>query len=159
MHRGNWDVMHKLIGKALLFASLLLSLAPSAWGGELAGLWQEFDDRTGKVEALVRIDKLPDGSYEGRIVKLMADVVGDTGKVCGNCSGALHNQPWLGMRILYGMKRKDGQTFEGGEIVDPDEGKVYRCRMKLSEDGSTLEVTGFIGISWFGQSETWKRAE
>lgn len=144
---------------SIIALSALLSLALPAWAGELSGVWQEFDDKTGKVEALIRIDKLPDGSYEGKIVKLMAEVVGDTAKVCSNCSGSLHNQPWLGMRILSGMKRKDEQTFEGGEIVDPDEGKVYRCRMKLSEDGKTLEVTGYIGISWLGQTETWKRAD
>ncbi|HEY5995137.1 MAG TPA: DUF2147 domain-containing protein [Gallionellaceae bacterium] len=138
---------------------LLFALCAPAEAGELAGTWQEYDDQTGKVEALIRIEKLPDGTYEGKIVKLMAEVVGENHKVCSGCKGTLHNQPLLGMRILYGMKRKDSLTFEGGEIIDPDDGKVYRCRMKLSEDGVTLEVTGFIGISWFGESETWKRAD
>jgi len=139
---------------------IALLLAPTlAHGGELAGLWQEYDDQTGKVEALIRVERTADGVYEGRIVKLMADVVGGENRVCSNCKGSLHDQPLLGMRILYGMARKDSLTFEGGEIIDPDEGKVYRCRMRLSEDGKTLDVTGYIGISWFGQSETWRRAD
>lgn len=153
------DAMTGFVLKALSSTALLLVLAAQAQAGELAGVWQEYDDRTGKVEALIRIEKLPDSTYEGRIVKLIADVAGEDHKVCANCKGELHNQPLLGMRILYGMKRKDGQTFEGGEIVDPDEGKVYRCLMRLSEDGKTLEVTGFIGISLFGQTETWERAD
>jgi uncharacterized protein (DUF2147 family) len=145
---------------ALCRLSVIALLMPSlAQGGELAGVWQEFDDQTGKVEALIRIEKTADGAYEGKIVKLMADVAGENARVCGGCSGSLRNQPLLGMRILYGMKRKDSQTFEGGEIIDPDDGKVYRCHMRLSEDGKTLEVTGYIGISWFGQSETWRRAD
>ncbi len=138
---------------------MLLALSTSAKAGELAGLWQEFDDKTGKVEALIRIEQAPDRTYEGKIVKLMADVVGENHQVCSNCKGELHNRPLLGMRILYGMKRKDTLAFEGGEIIDPDEGKVYRCLMRLSEDGKTLKVTGFIGISLFGQTETWKRAD
>lgn len=138
---------------------MLFALSAHAWAGEMAGVWQEYDDKTGKVEALIRIEQLPDGTYEGKIIRLMADVVGKEHMVCNNCQGSLHNQPLLGMRILFGMKRKDSLTFEGGEILDPDEGKVYRCRMRLSEDGKTLEVTGYIGISWFGQSETWKRAD
>ena len=145
--------------KTLSSAILLLIISAQGWAGELAGVWQEYDDKTGKVEALIRIEKLPDGTYEGKIVKLMTDVIGEDHKICGNCKGDLHNQPLLGMRILYGMKRKDELTFEDGEIIDPDEGKVYRCLMHLSEDGKTLEVTGFIGISLFGQTEIWKRAD
>ncbi len=142
-----------------VFSALLLALCAHASAGELAGVWQEYDDKTGKVEALIRIEQLPDGTYEGKIIQLMADVVGQEHMVCSNCKGSLRNQPLLGMRILHGIKRRDSLTFEGGEILDPDEGKVYRCRMRLSEDGRTLEVTGYIGISWFGQSETWKRAD
>ncbi len=153
------DAVPGFVLKALFSAALLLVLTAQVHADELAGVWQEYDDRTGKVEALIRIERLPDGTYEGKIIKLMADVVGEDHKVCANCKGELHNQPLLGMRILYGMKRKDGQTFEGGEIIDPDEGKVYRCLMHLSDDGKTLEVTGFIGISLFGQTETWKRAD
>lgn len=151
--------MCKLSGKAALSALLLLAVSAPSWAGELAGVWQEYDDQTGKVEALIRIEKMPDNTYEGKIIKLMASVVGENHKVCSNCKGELHNQPLLGMRILYGMKRKDSLTYEGGEIIDPDEGKIYRCIMRLSEDGKTLEVTGFIGISLFGQTETWRRAE
>lgn len=150
--------MPRLI-KLAIFSAMLFALSAHAWAGEMAGVWQEYDDKTGKVEALIRIEQLPDGTYEGKIIRLMADVVGKEHMVCGNCQGSLHNQPLLGMRILFGMKRTDSLTFEGGEILDPDEGKVYRCRMRLSADGKTLEVTGYIGISWFGQSETWKRAD
>ncbi len=139
---------------ALLAA--LPALAPAA---ELAGIWREYDDKTGNVEALIRIEQGSDGAYQGTIVKLMADVVGSEPRVCSGCRGSLHNQPLLGMRILHGMKRKDDLTFEGGEIVDPEDGKVYRCLMKLSTDGKTLEVTGYIGISLFGETETWRRAD
>lgn len=139
---------------------MLLAVLPAvAPAGELAGLWQEYDDKTGKVEALIRVEEEAGGAYHGAIVKLVDEVVGSASQVCADCRGSLHNQPLLGMRILSGMRRKDAYTFEGGEIVDPEDGKVYRCRMRLSEDGKTLEVTGYVGVSWFGQTETWRRAE
>lgn len=138
---------------------ILLSAVPSAWGGELEGLWQEFDDSTGKVEALIRISKLGDSTYEGSIEKIFPDKPGNAAMLCTACSGDLYNRPLLGMRILSGMKRKDKLVFEGGTVLDPDEGKIYRCRIRLSEDGRTLEITGYVGFAWMGQSETWKRAD
>jgi len=80
-----------------------------------------------------------------------------TSKVCTRCTGSLRNQPLLGLRILSGMKRSDRLNFEGGEIIYSDEGKVYKCHIRLSEDGKTIEVTGYIGFNWFGQSEIWGR--
>ncbi len=137
---------------------LLFAIPSSAWTGELAGLWQEFDDRTGKVEALIRIRKLSDDTYEGNIEKIFPDRPENTAMLCTACTGNLYNQPLLGMRILSGMKRKDKLTFEGGSVIDPDEGKAYQCRIRLSEDGNTIEVTGYLGFVWIGQSEIWKRA-
>lgn len=142
-----------------LIALLLAAVSTLARGDELAGVWQEYDDQTGKVEALIRIEKSADGSYEGRIEKLLPETAENAAKICSRCAGELHNKPLLGLRILYGMKRKDKLNFDGGEVIDPDEGKVYRCQMRLSEDGKTLTVTGYIGISWFGQSEVWRRKE
>ena len=57
------------------------------------------------------------------------------------------------MTILWGLK-KDGDQFSGGEILDPKNGKIYRAKMKLVDDGAKLEVRGFIGISLFGRSQT-----
>lgn len=141
------------------FACMLLFAIPSlARCGELAGLWQEFDDHTGKLEALIRISKLSDNSYEGNIEKIFPDKPENTLMVCSACTGNLYNRPLLGMRILSGMKRKDKLTFEGGSILDPDEGKTYQCRIRLSEDGKTIEVTAYVSFVWIGQSEIWIRA-
>jgi len=145
--------------RSVIAALLLACVSKLAWGDELVGLWQEYDDQTGKVEALIRIEQVADSSYEGRIEKLLPETAENATKICSRCAGELHNKPFLGLRILYGMKRKDKLNFEGGEVVDPDEGKVYRCHMRLSEDGKTLEVTGYIGFSWLGQTEVWRRKD
>ena len=144
--------------RAAIACMLLFAISSPAWGWELAGLWQEFDDHTGNLEALIRIKKLSDNTYAGKIEKIFPDKPENAAMVCSACTGSLYNQPLLGMRILSGMKRKDRLTFEGGEILDPDEGKVYQCRIRLSEDGNTIEVTGYVNFVWIGQSEIWKRA-
>lgn len=147
----------------LLIASItsliLAANSPLARSGELAGLWQEYDDQTGKVEALIRIERAADDTYEGKIEKLIPETPANPGKLCTACKGGLHDKPLLGLRILSGMKRKDDLNFEGGEIVDPDDGKVYKCLIRLSEDGDTIKVTGYIGFTWLAQSETWRRAK
>jgi uncharacterized protein (DUF2147 family) len=61
------------------------------------------------------------------------------------------------MTILWNMHRH-GDTWEGGEILDPEEGSVYRCKLHPVSDGSKLEVRGFIGISLLGRTQTWERA-
>jgi uncharacterized protein (DUF2147 family) len=78
--------------------------------------------------------------------------------VCIKCRGELKNKPLLGMTIMQGMKQ-NGDAYEGGKILDPDNGKTYRCKLKLDETGNKLEVRGFIGISLFGRSQTWVREE
>ena len=77
--------------------------------------------------------------------------------LCKNCQGDLHNRPLLGLRILSGLHRKDTTRFEGGQIIDPDDGKIYRCNIRLLEDGKTIEVTGYLSFNWIGHSEIWRR--
>jgi uncharacterized protein (DUF2147 family) len=152
-----WGLNMAMFAKSAIAFVMLLAVSTFAWSGDLAGLWQAYDDHTGNLEALIRIEKMPDNSYEGRIEKLYPSA-GETASVCSNCKGSLHNQPLLGLRILYGMKHRDQLNFEGGEILDPDEGTTYRCQIQLSEDGKTIQVTGYINFNWIGQSEIWRRA-
>ena len=60
------------------------------------------------------------------------------------------------MTIIRGLK-KDGDEFSGGDILDPDNGKVYRCKVKVKDHGSVLSVRGFLGASLFGRTQTWTR--
>jgi uncharacterized protein (DUF2147 family) len=60
------------------------------------------------------------------------------------------------MVILTGMK-KNGPEYNGGEILDPDTGWVYRCKMRLAENGSKLILRGYLGVSLLGRSQTWLR--
>ena len=130
----------------------------AAGAAELAGLWQEYSDDTGALEALIRIEKLSDNSYVGKIEKILPETAQNAGLTCKDCPGNFRNKPLLGLRILSGLSRQDGLTFSGGEILDPDDGRIYQCNIRLSKDGNTLEVTGFLGFKWIGHSEIWKKA-
>ena len=137
---------------------LLFSISSLAWGGELAGLWQEYDEDTENLEALVHIEKVSDGTYEGKIEKIFPDTVENSALICTHCKGSLHDHPLLGLRVLSGMKRKDELNFEGGEILDTDDGKTYQCRIRLTEDGNIIEITSYINLDKIGPPEVWRRA-
>lgn len=121
-----------------------------------AGLWKSIDDNTGKPRSLIRISEA-NGEYSAVIEKGLLST--DTGEaVCDKCTDERKGQRIVGMTIVKGIKQKGGH-FEGGEILDPENGKIYRCKMKLDETGNKLEVRGFIGISLFGRSQIWTREE
>lgn len=50
-------------------------------------------------------------------------------------------------------------TYNGGEILDPDNGKVYRSKIALRDGGRQLSVRGYIGVPLPGRSQTWLRPE
>jgi uncharacterized protein (DUF2147 family) len=120
------------------------------------GLWKTIDDSTNKPRSLIRIsDK--NGELIATVEKgLLAGETGD--KVCDKCTDERKDKPLIGMVIMDGMKAK-GDVYEGGHILDPDNGQVYKCKIKLDSAGNKLEVRGFIGISLIGRSQIWLREE
>ncbi len=142
-----------------LCAGMLLAAANAfSDAGSPAGLWRTVDDKTGKERSLIRITETS-GVYEGKVEKLLnRQPDDDPDNLCRKCEGARKDQPVVGMTILWGLK-KDGDQYSGGEILDPKNGKIYRAKMKLVDNGAKLEVRGFIGVSLFGRSQTWVREE
>ena len=128
-------------------------------GGEPSaeGLWEQIDEKTGKAESWFRIYKKGD-VYEGQIVKMFPKPGEDPNKEwrCDKCEGEDKGAPVLGMALIKGMKR-NGLAYEDGSITDPRDGSVYRALMNLSPDNKTMEMRGYLGISLFGRSQTWKR--
>jgi len=121
------------------------------------GLWKTIDDKTGKERSLVRIVE-NNGVFEGKVEKIFEKPDDDPNHLCKKCEGARKDKPIIGMTFLWGLK-KDGDQYSGGEILDPDNGKTYRAKMRLTEGGRKLEVRGYIGLSLFGRSQTWLRLE
>jgi uncharacterized protein (DUF2147 family) len=143
---------------ACIGLTALFALSP-AWAGSDSpvGLWQSIDDVSGRPKALIRISE-HQGMLQGRIEKLYRAPGQDPNPRCEPCEGARHNQPVIGMVFMSGLK-KDGDEYAGGEILDPDNGKVYRSRISLRDGGKQLSVRGYIGVPLLGRSQVWLRQE
>jgi uncharacterized protein (DUF2147 family) len=140
---------------AVLAAAALGLAAPPAAAQSLAspvGLWRNIDDATKQPKALIRITEAA-GVLTGRIEKILTD---KTDAICDLCTDDRKGKPVQGMTILTGLK-KDGEEWAGGEILDPNNGKVYKAKAKLVDDGRKLDVRGFIGIAALGRTQTWIR--
>ena len=144
--------------RALLLAVLAtLCSASAAQQATPVGLWKTYSDRTGQADGLVRIVEA-NGVFEGTVVKVFSPPAADPNPRCEECSGELKDKPVVGLRILSGLRR-DGEAYSGGRILDPDNGRVYRCTVRLLQGGRKLEVRGYIGIALFGRTEVWDRED
>ena len=117
------------------------------------GLWKTIDEATKQPKALIRISD-QGGALVGRIEKILVPNAGDA--VCDQCTDQRKDKPIQGMTILSGLK-KEGQEWTGGEILDPNNGKVYKAMAKLADGGRKLEVRGFVGIPTIGRTQSWLR--
>jgi uncharacterized protein (DUF2147 family) len=118
------------------------------------GLWEQVDDKTGSTQGWFEITER-DGIYEGTIVRIFAPP--DSTRSSYKRGGTEGNSArFLGMTLITGMRRI-GLSYENGTITDPRDGSRYRALMRLSPDGSKLEVRGYLGISLFGRSQIWNR--
>ena len=138
-----------------LAAALVLSAdALAADAVSPVGVWTTIDDATHKPKSVVEISE-QNGELTGKVKEVLQSDQGPN-PICKECDGERKNQPITGMKFVWGMK-KDGDTWSGGKILDPKNGKVYGCKMHLIEDGKKLEVRGFIGFSLLGRTQVWER--
>jgi uncharacterized protein (DUF2147 family) len=138
---------------ALILLTALGSLASAA--DTPVGLWKTFDDKTGNARAIVRIYE-ENGKLFGKIEQSFTP--GAEKRVCAVCTDERKDHPIIGLVIIRNMKAADG-GYEGGDILDPDSGSVYRCKFHLDDGGTHLIVRGFIGISLLGRTQTWQHVD
>jgi uncharacterized protein (DUF2147 family) len=137
-----------------LAASLLIFAVTAANAQNTpTGLWKTIDDKTGQDKSLVRISDTG-GVLTGRIEKLLHP--SSPNPLCGKCRDDRHGKPMVGLSIIDGL-RQDGGVWDGGRILDPQNGKIYTLRLKLIDGGKVLEVRGYIGP--FFRTQTWSRVE
>ena len=149
----------RLFQACLLALSLLATFPTATCANEATpvGLWRTIDDKTGKEKSLVRITEV-NGELRGSIEKLVREPNEDPSPMCDKCSGDKKGKPVLGMMILSGLKR-DGHEWKGSEILDPNNGKTYHCKMSVDASGKKLNVRGFIGVALLGRTQVWLREE
>jgi uncharacterized protein (DUF2147 family) len=146
---------HALKQAAVAGALLASAVTAFAQTDSPIGTWQTIDDHTGQPKALVQISQDANGTLSGKVVKgLGANDQPD--RRCSACTDARKDQLILGMTIIDDMK-KDGDNWDGGQILDPENGKLYKCKMHVEDGGQKLVVRGYIGVSLLGRSQTWVR--
>jgi uncharacterized protein (DUF2147 family) len=138
----------------LLAAALLVTARAFAADASPAGTWKTVDDKTDQPKSIVEITEA-NGELAGKVKEVLQSDQGPN-PICKECEGERKNQPVTGMTIIWGMK-KDGEEWSGGKILDPKNGKIYGCKMHLTDGGQKLEVRGFIGFSLLGRSQVWER--
>lgn len=128
--------------KQILMTGLLAlcSMVTQAAGG-VVGYWTTIDDETKEAKSVVQIYE-HQGKYYGRVVELLQDKKAKA-KIPGNPSV-------LGLDIIWDLE-KDGDTYSGGEVLDPTKGKVYGC--EIWREGKNLIVRG--KIAFLGRNQTW----
>jgi uncharacterized protein (DUF2147 family) len=142
---------------AAAFASLVVA-AGQALSAEPTpvGLWQAVDDDTKQPTGWFLI-RDHGGVYDGIIAKMFLKPGEDPNEPCVQCKDDRHNHPWLGLEIIRGMKPEGENKYGSGTILDPRDGKIYKATMKVTPDGQTLIVRGYIGFELLGQNQYWTR--
>lgn len=145
------------IRQSITFATLL-SLAATVHASPV-GLWRTQDDRTEEPRAIVEIAE-QDGALVGRIVEVL-DPGAPQDARCALCTDERRDAPIVGLTIIRNVQpngRANG-PWDGGDILDPNDGKVYRVRLKLAEGGRRLEVRGYLGTPLLGRTQIWHRVD
>jgi len=139
------------VAAALLWAAMAASAQNTP-----VGLWKTIDDDGKTEKSLVRISEAG-GVLTGKIEKIFDATKQDS--KCEQCSDERKDKPVLGMTILRNLKpdADDKETWTGGEILDPNNGKTYRARLKPLDGGKQLQMRGYLGP--FYRTQVWQRVE
>lgn len=144
--------------KNILISSILfVAFASWSYGASPLGKWKTIDDTTGEAKSIIRIWE-QDGELFGSIESLFRKPNENPNPLCTKCKGDLRGKPVIGLTILKNLKQ-DENEWNGGTVLDPEDGKTYQCKIEVVENGSKLKVRGFIGVSLLGRTQYWLRAE
>jgi uncharacterized protein (DUF2147 family) len=144
--------MKKRLAAIALFAVSLSAFAQMS----PVGLWRSIDDKTGEPKAEIRISEA-NGALSGRIEKSLRKE-GTQRPTCDECTDDRKGKPMIGLDIVRGGKKAEGKdVWEGGKILDPENGKEYRASFTPIDGGKKLEVRGYLGPFW--RTQTWERAQ
>ena len=123
------------------------------------GLWKTIDEKSEEATGIVEITE-KDGQLFGQIVEIL-DPKARPDATCGLCTDERKDAPIVGLTIIRNVEANGATNgpWDGGDILDPNDGKVYRVRLKLADGGSKLEVRGYIGTPMLGRTQVWHRAK
>lgn len=140
--------------KTILFLIITVLVSFQGMSQSCVGKWTTIDDETGKKKAIVELYKYKEHLY-GKIIYLYPREGREKDPVCDLCEDDRKNKPLVGLQIVRSLEW-DGNNWEDGTILDPENGKIYSVKMWLYEDNpNKLNVRGYIGP--FFRTQTWLR--
>ena len=130
-----------------LFAALLFLVSFSMQSQGVFGKWKTVDDETGANKSIVEIYE-KDGKVFGKVIEILEPF--DEKTLCKDCEGEYKDKPVLGLVIIKDLEKHDN-LYKNGSIYDPENGKGYRCKIKLDTETDKLQVRGFIAFLYLTQ--------
>lgn len=147
-----------MIKNTAVLAASLLALAVQAQMSPV-GLWRSIDDETNQPKAEIRIAQSASGGLTGVVERSLLTTPSPEPN-CNLCTDDRKGKPKIGLEIIRGGQQSDGKVvWEGGKILDPENGKNYSLRLTPIEGGKKLEVRGYIGAPLLGRTQTWIRVQ
>ncbi|MFI8035250.1 DUF2147 domain-containing protein [Acinetobacter sp. ABJ_C3_5] len=147
------------MSKSLISILFLTMMSSFSFAQDITGLWQSIDDKTGAPKGIVEIRQEANGTYTGKVVKITPRKGYIPKEICVVCPAPYTNKPIIGLDVVTGLKHSEGLNYTSGRILDPNTGKIYSMKAKLSANGKRLHLRGYLGISALGRNQIWIRTE
>ncbi|MBJ8417879.1 DUF2147 domain-containing protein [Acinetobacter courvalinii] len=148
-----------MMSKSLISILFLTMISSFSFAQDITGLWQSIDDKTGAPKGIVEIRQEANGTYTGKVVKITPRTGYIPKEICVDCPAPYTNKPIIGLDVVTGLKHSEGLNYTNGRILDPNTGKIYSMKAKLSANGKRLHLRGYLGISALGRTQIWIRTE
>jgi uncharacterized protein (DUF2147 family) len=148
----------KIVLACGVFAAVFLqnAFADTSVTATPIGQWQQIDEKTNQLHSIIDV-YAENGKLYGKILKTFA-INGKAPRVyCDLCKGDLYNAKIIGLTIMQGFESAGNNVWNKGTILDPSSGKVYSCKLTLTNNGQNLRVRGFVGVSILGRTQVWTR--
>ena len=160
--------MKKLIA---ILLGLTITAVCFAQTDPVVGFWLSVDENTNQVTAGWQIYIENDRLF-GRILSLATEPRGTIADQCRESypgfplSGKVNQMQVAGPPWIYNLTKRDVGDWGSGRIINPEDGKIYNCRIIFRAAGTraggrnfaqdTLEMRGEIGLG-IGRSQYWQR--
>ncbi|HMA63065.1 MAG TPA: DUF2147 domain-containing protein [bacterium] len=146
---------------ALLIVGLIFSgiVLGNDYDNTPVGYWKTIDEETKEAKSIVKIWESEEGTLSGKILKTYPEPGEDPNPICEECEGERKNQPIIGMEFMWNFSGS-GSQWKEGKILDPENGKIYNCKLEVTENGKKMKVFGYIKLLVkIGRTQVWHRTE